>query len=287
MRRQPNPSKPGPVSSRYLCPPLDMTDEPDTYPGARPESARDYDLAWVEAHITEEQETISLLGEIREMVFGAQDGLVSTLAVVATVAGATNERLSVLVAGLAAALAGVFSMAIGEYMSSKSQDEIFQWQIEDEREEVLTRPAEAEAEVAFLFMEEGMTEDDAWQASSLIARNPDSLLATMVTRELGIFVDDPSGSPFRGALFMGGAFALGSAFPIVPFLFLSGTAALILAIAATAVALFAVGAIKSRWTHRSWVTSGLEIVLLAAVAGGAGFAFGTVLPGILGFAVPL
>lgn len=261
-----------------------MSDSVDNYPGQRPERASDYDLAWIEEHIAEEQKAISLLGEIRELVFGAQDGLVSTLAVVATVAGATSDRLSVLVAGFAAALAGVFSMAIGEYMGSKSQEEIYAWHIADEREEVETRPAEAEAEVAYMFMVEGVDADDAWDIARLIAKYPDSLLATMVSKELGLFVEDPSGTPLRGAVIMGGAFAVGAAFPVVPFLFLGGGAALATAIGATAVALFAIGAMKSRWTHRSWFSSGLEIVVLAAFAGVAGYAFGTVLPDLLGFA---
>ena len=261
-----------------------MAETIDTYPGERPAGAREYDLAWIDSHISEERESVSILGEIREVVFGAQDGLVSTLAVVATVAGATGDRLSILIAGLAAALAGVFSMAVGEYMSSKSQEEIYRWQIAGEREEVATRPAEAEAEVAYMFIEEGMDTEDAWQAATLIARNPESLLSTMVAKELGLIVEDISGTPFRGALFMGGAFALGSAFPIAPFLFLEGTTALVASIIATGAVLFTIGAAKSRWTHRSWLASGLEIVLLATFAGVAGYYFGTVLPELLGFA---
>lgn len=257
------------------------------YPGDRPARAREYDRGWVRRHIKEEQDSISILGEVREIIFGAQDGLVSTLAVVATVAGATSDRLSVLVAGFAAAIAGIFSMAIGEYMSSKSQEEIYAWHIEDEREEVAERPAEAEAEVAVMLIDEGMSEDDAFETAAIIARHPESLLATMVSRELGLILEDPSGTPFRGALFMGGAFAVGAAFPLVPYLFGSGTSALVGATLATGVALFVIGAVKSRWTHRSWLTSGLEIVALAAIAGGAGYAIGTVLPELFGFAVPV
>lgn len=262
-----------------------MNEHTDTYPGGRPERAVDYDLGWIREHVEEERAAVSLLGESRELIFGAQDGLVSTLAVVATVAGASSDQLAVLVAGLAAALAGIFSMAIGEYMGSKSQEEIYNWHITDERREIEERPAESEAEVAFMFMEEGVEEDDAWEVARLIAKHPDSLLATMVSKELGILVEDPSGTPLRGALIMGLAFACGAAFPVVPYLFIAGTAALVTAIAATGAALFALGALKSRFTHRSWLASGLEIVVLAAVAGGAGYAFGTVLPEMLGFAV--
>src|SRR5438034_11643507 len=86
--------------------------------------------------LDEERRRASLLGDVREAIFGAQDGLVSTLAVVSTVSGATNDRFPVLIAGIAAGLAGIFSMAAGEYLSSKSQREIALAQIADEREKV-------------------------------------------------------------------------------------------------------------------------------------------------------
>jgi vacuolar iron transporter family protein len=254
-------------------------------PPDHPTSARDYSLDYIESHIEEERRSISALGEIREVVFGAQDGLVSTLAVVAAVAGATSDNLAVLIAGLASAMAGIFSMAVGEYMGSKSQAEIFATTVAEERQEVEDRPFEAEAEVAYLFMTEGMARDDAWETAQLIARYPESLLATMVAKELGIIHDDEdtSGSPIRGAFVMGGSFAAGSIFPILPFLFTQGYVALVGAGLLTGAALFGLGAVKARWTHRFWLWSGLEILSLAAFAGVAGYLFGSVLPSILGF----
>lgn len=249
--------------------------------------ARDLPLEAVADHIAVERRRVSVLGEVRELIFGAQDGLVSTLAVVATVAGASSDNRAVLIAGLASAMAGVFSMAIGEYMSSKSQDEIYQWHVDDEWEEVVERPNESEAEVAWLFMEEGMPADDAWLAAEVIARHPESLLATMVAKELGLagqIESETAGSPLRGALVMGASFAAGSVAPIVPFLLTNGLPALAWATLLTGLVLFAIGAVKARWTHRNWLLSGLEILALAAVAGVAGYLFGTVLPSLLGFA---
>lgn len=242
----------------------------------------------IREHIEEERRKISFLGEIREIVFGAQDGLVSTLAVVATVAGAGSDNTAVLVAGIAAAIAGVFSMAIGEYMSSKSQAEIFDWHIADERHEVKYRPLEAQAEVAYTFMEEGLPEDKAYEVARVLGEHPESLLRTMVSKELGLThdeSDETAGTPLRGALFMGGSFAAGAIVPIFPFLFGEGLAALLVATLLTGLVLFVVGAIKSRWTHRSWLWSGLEIVLLAAFAGVAGYLFGSLLPSLLGYSV--
>jgi len=250
-------------------------------------SARDYPLEHIAAHIDEERRWVSVLGEFRELVFGAQDGLVSTLAVVATVAGATTDNLAVLVAGFASAMAGIFSMAIGEYMGSKSQAEIQRSHVEREWHEVQERPFESEAEVAYLFMQEGMETEVAWETAAVLARYPRSLLATMLAKELGLSSDeqaDAEGTPLRGAVVMGGSFAAGAVPPILPFLFTEGVQALTLATVSTGLVLFAIGVVKSRWTARSWLWSGLEIVALAAVAGVAGYLFGTVLPTMLGFA---
>ena len=145
----------------------------------------------------------SLLGEVREAIFGAQDGLVSTLAVASTVAGASADRFPVLIAGIASGLAGVFSMAAGEYMSSKSQREIFEAQIVGERDEVAERPGEAEAEMAFMLEEDGLPGDQAQAVAGVLSRHPDVLLKTMVEKELGLTGEHAEGSPAQGALVMG------------------------------------------------------------------------------------
>jgi vacuolar iron transporter family protein len=258
-------------------------------PGVDPTEPEHYPVDWISDRIVEDRKQISLLGEIREIVFGAQDGLVSTLAVVATVAGATSDQMAILIAGFASAIAGVFSMSVGEYLGSKSQVEIFGSWIDEERHEVQTRPLESEAELAYLFVEEGMPDDDAREAARIIGRHPDSLLATMVSKELGLIHDEhdeTSGSPFRGSLFMGASFAVGGIVPIVPFLFGADLVALAWSTVATGATLFALGAAKSRWTKRSWFWSGLEILSLAAVAGVAGYFIGGVLPAMLGVVVP-
>src|SRR5438552_1264144 len=149
-----------------------------------------FDAAWIAKHLETERREASVLSEIREAVFGAQDGLTSVLAVVSTVGGATGQPFAVLVAGLAATLAGVFSMAAGEYMSSKSQREIFEAQIASEAAEVEQRPAEAEAEVAFMLQEEGLEPAAAFRLARELASSNRVLLKTMVEKELGLVVED-------------------------------------------------------------------------------------------------
>jgi len=251
-------------------------------PDGSPASA--YPSDWIAQHLTEERRASSLLGEIREVVFGAQDGLVSTLAVVATVAGASGRAFPVVVAGIATGLAGVFSMAAGEYIGSKSQREIFDAQVDSEREEIRDRPGEAEAEVAYMLAEEGLGGGDASIVAELMARHPEVLLRTMVSKELGIQVEAQHGGVLRGALLMGLAFGLGAMIPVIPFIIVPVDIALPIAAIATGTVLFGIGVVKSRWTRRSALSSGLEVLALAAVAGVAGYLFGTVLPKLLGVA---
>jgi vacuolar iron transporter family protein len=281
-RRSAGVTGPGHEGSWYATLGTDMSDAPTRPPTDAPASA--YDRRWLAEHLAEERRESSLLGEIREVVFGAQDGLVSTLAVVATVAGASGEAFPVVVAGVASALAGVFSMAAGEYIGSKSQREIFDAQIHAERHEVRDRPGEAEAEVAYMLTEEGLDEAEAAKIAALMARHPEVLLRTMVARELGIQVEDRGGSVLRGALFMGAAFGLGALVPVLPFVLVPFDMALQVAAVVTGAVLFAIGVVKSRWSHRSALSSGLEVLALAAVAGVAGYLFGTLLPQLLGVA---
>ena len=135
-----------------------------------------------------------------------------------------------------------------------------------------------------MLAEEGLGDDDAQQVAAILARHPEVLLRTMVSKELGIQVDAEHGGVIRGALLMGAAFGMGAAIPVIPFLFLPVWAALPGAAVATGIALFGIGVVKSRWSHRSALASGLEILILAAFAGIAGYLFGIVLPRLLGVA---
>jgi VIT1/CCC1 family predicted Fe2+/Mn2+ transporter len=246
--------------------------------------AEAYPAEWLAAHLAEERRRVALLGDIREVVFGTQDGLVSILTVVATVAGATLTTFPILVAGVAAGLAGVFSMAAGEYVSSKSQRELFEAQIAGEVREVAERPGEAEAEVAFLLAADGLPAEDARLIAGVLARYPGVLTRTMVEKELGLTVEDKSGPPLQGAVLMGAAFGAGAVLPLLPFLLLPVRSALVVAVVLAGVALFGVGVAKSRLTERGWARSGLEVLALGACAGIAGYLFGTALPGLLGLA---
>jgi vacuolar iron transporter family protein len=242
-----------------------------------------HDKAWLRAHLDDERKEADLLAEVREVVFGLQDGVTSILAVVSVVAAASNDTYTVLISGIAATLAEVLSMGAGEYMSSKSQREIFMAQIAAERSEVEERPGEAEAEVAFMFEREGLSEESSRRIAAEIAREPNVLLRTMVEKELGLAIEE-GGSPMQGALILAGAFFVAALVPLLPYFFFPVRTGLWVSVGLSAVVMFGVGVWKSRLTKRSPLVSGLEILVLVAGAAIAGSFFGSVLPGLLGVA---
>jgi vacuolar iron transporter family protein len=243
------------------------------------------DRAWLGAHLRGERRNADLLSEVREALFGAQDGIVSILTVVSTLSGATSDQHVVLLGGIATTIAEIFSMAAGEYMGSKSQHEVFRAQIARERAEVEERPGESEAEVAYMLEEEGLEREQARRVAAELATNKEVLLRTMVEKELGIAAE-PDVRPVRGALILSGALGVAAMVPLLPYVFLSIHSALAVSIALSAVALFLLGVVKSRFVQAGALRSGLEIVVLAAFAGGAGYLFGTILPGLLGATPP-
>jgi predicted membrane protein (TIGR00267 family) len=240
------------------------------------------DRAALGARLDQERRRASQLGDIREAIFGAQDGLVSTLAVVSAFSGALDDRFTVLIAGIATGLAGMFSMAAGEYLSSKSQREIALAQIGAERERVADQRSDVQAELAYLLEEDGLASEDAAHVANVIARRPEVLLSSKVEKEYGIAVEEAHGSPIQGAVVMGVAFGLGALVPILPYVVLPIAVAVYVSVLATAGVLFGIGVVKTRWTHGHVLWSGLEILIIGALAGILGYFLGSVLPSLLG-----
>lgn len=174
-------------------------------------------------------------------------------------------------------------MGAGEYMSSKSQREIFNAQIAAERAEVADRPREAEAEVAYMFEREGLPEEASRRVAAELAREPNVLLRTMVEKELGLTIDE-GGSPLQGALILAASFFAAALVPLAPYFFLPVSTGLWVSVGLSAVVMFAVGIWKARLTKRNPIVSGLEILVLVAGAAIAGSFFGSILPGLLGVA---
>jgi VIT1/CCC1 family predicted Fe2+/Mn2+ transporter/rubrerythrin len=207
-------------------------------------------------------------GTLRAVIFGVSDGLVSNLALVMGIAGASGgEGSFVLLAGIAGLLAGAFSMAAGEYISMQSQRELFERQIALERAELEAMPQEEQAELAQVYRAKGFTEAEAATIAERMFRDPKHALDTLVREELGLDPDELGSSwGAAGGSFV--AFALGALVPVLPYLLSvgGGGAAFVASIALSGAALFAVGAGVSLLTGRSLLFSGGRQVLIGAAA---------------------
>jgi VIT1/CCC1 family predicted Fe2+/Mn2+ transporter/rubrerythrin len=215
-------------------------------------------------------------GTLRATIFGVSDGLVSNLALVMGVAGASDQGGLILLAGVAGLLAGAFSMAAGEYISMQSQRELFERQIELERAELEAMPEEEERELAALYMAKGFTRDEADTIAARMFADPQHALDTLVREELGLDPDE-LGSPWGAAAGSFLAFGIGAAIPVFPYLVTTGTTALVASLALSCVALFLVGAGVSLLTGRGLLFSGFRQLGIGVAAAAVTYAVGTVI----------
>ena len=224
---------------------------------------------------------IERLASIREVVFGAQDGLVSTFAVVAGLAAAGVGNLVVLLGGAVSAMAGVLSMSIGTFLASRAQRQLYETELARERGEIRDHPGEEIAELIAALHGRGMSRPDAAEVARRIARHPDILLSALAIFELGL-APQRLGTPVRDALVMAVAFGVAAAVPLVPFVFGPALPALALSAVLTLAALFLVGVLKARVAGVSPLRSGLEVAMLAAASGLVSFGLGRLASVVLG-----
>ncbi len=219
----------------------------------------------------------TLGGSLRAAVFGVNDGLMSNLSLVLGVAGAGAARGYVLMSGAAGLLAGALSMAAGEYVSVRTQREMYQYQIALEREELREYPDEEAEELALIYHARGVDLAQARAVSQALLAHPDKALDVLAREELGLNPDD-LGSPWRAASASFVTFAAGALIPLVPFLArMTGATAVTWSAAMTGVALFAVGLSLSLFTGRDALRSALRMVLIGGGAGTLSFLVGRAL----------
>jgi VIT1/CCC1 family predicted Fe2+/Mn2+ transporter len=215
-------------------------------------------------------------GNLRAGVFGVSDGLVSNTSLILAVAGAGAPTRQVLLSGIAGLLAGAFSMAAGEYISMRSQRELFERQMAEERAELERFPAEEAEELALIYAARGIPLDQARSMTSALVRDREKALDTLAREELGLNPDE-LGSPWGAALASFLAFAGGAFIPVGPFLLAHGPGTLPLVLGTSAVALLAIGAALSLFSGRNATLSGLRLLAVGALAGGTTYLIGRVL----------
>ncbi|MGW4642941.1 VIT1/CCC1 transporter family protein [Sphaerisporangium sp. NPDC004334] len=210
-------------------------------------------------------------GWLRPAVFGVMDGLVSNASLIAGVVGGGAGAHTVTIAGLAGLVSGAFSMATGEYTSVRSQTEMTLAEIDVERREIAGNPEAEERELAALYESRGLSPDLAREVARQLHRHDEVAWRVHAREELGVDPDDlPSPWKAAGSSFL--AFALGALVPLLPFLF--GVGSVAVAVALTAVALFATGALVARLTSRSPLFGGARQLALGAAAAAVTFGVG-------------
>jgi VIT1/CCC1 family predicted Fe2+/Mn2+ transporter len=212
-------------------------------------------------------------GTLRAAIFGVNDGLVSNLSLVIGVAGADPDGRFIILAGVAGLLAGAFSMGAGEFVSVTSQRELFERQIELEREELESDPESERRELALIYRAKGLAQPEAEALATRIISDRGVALETLAREELGLNPDE-LGSPYRVAFSSFTAFASGAIIPVIPFLFGSTWLNFGLSVALSGIALFAIGAGVSLFTGRSAIYSGARQLAIGAVAAAVTYTIG-------------
>ena len=219
---------------------------------------------------------------LRAAVFGFNDGIISNLSLILGIAGAGASGQIILTSGLAGLLAGSLSMAAGEYVSVRSQREMYEYQIGLERDELAEYPAEEAEELALIYQARGIDLEQARSIAQRLMSNPEHALNTLAREELGLNPDDLA-SPWSAAVFSFCAFGSGALLPLLPFLLHApnGNAPYFSATVGS-LALFAVGMALSLFNGRSALMGGLRMVLIGAAAAACTWALGHGLGAALG-----
>lgn len=213
-------------------------------------------------------------GSLRAAVFGVNDGLVSNLALVMGVAGASPGGRVIVIASLAGLLAGAFSMAAGEYVSMRVQAEVAQRALAIEMKEIAEDPEGERVELASMFLARGYSADLAERMAAEAMGNPALALSAHAREELGI---DPDhlGSPPAAAASSFATFAVGALVPLLPYLFASGASAAVQSLLASLAALFSVGSLTARLGGRPSWKGGLRMLVIGGTAAGLTFGIGS------------
>jgi VIT1/CCC1 family predicted Fe2+/Mn2+ transporter len=195
-------------------------------------------------------------------------------------AGASASHHNVVLAGVAGLLAGACSMGSGEYISVRSQREVFEYQIEIEKQELAEYPEEEMKELSLIYQARGIPEDEANKLSALMINNPETALNTLAREELGINPEDMV-SPVGAMLSSFFSFAFGALVPLIPFVLSDANWTLPASIIATAVSLFLIGAMLSLYANKNPLWLGFRMTMIGVISGGITYFIGNIVERLL------
>ena len=215
-------------------------------------------------------------GTTRATVLGAGDGLLTNVSLVLGVAGASTNASAVRLAGVAGLLAGAFSMAAGELVSVRAQQEMVEREVQVERQELAEDPEGERRELAGMYRAQGLSAEDAKTVARILSANPDIALDTHARLELGV---DPqaSGSAWRAAISSFLAFSVGAILPLFPWFFTEGSGAVIATVIVGAIAALALGAAIGLMSGRNVWGTAVRQLTVAAIAAAVTYGVGSLL----------
>jgi vacuolar iron transporter family protein len=213
-------------------------------------------------------------GVLRNVVYGFNDGLTANFGLVAGVIGAAtvNQHQAVVVAGVAGLIADALSMGSSGYLASKSEREVYEYEISMEKTEVELMPEIERDELAIIYETKGMDRDSAHALATRVMADPALMLKEQVQEELKI--GEFSMSPFREGWITGLATAFGAAIPVFPFLIWHGATAIVISFTVSMLSHFLVGAARSVFTGRGLFRSGFDMFVVGVGVAGVGYFFG-------------
>jgi len=214
---------------------------------------------------------------LRAAVLGGNDGLVSNFSLIMGIAGATNSQQPIMLAGIAGLLAGALSMALGEWISVKSSQELYENQMQLEMEELETNPEGEEKELALIYLAKGIPQDKANEMAKNIMFNKEHAHEVLIKEELGINKEDLQGSAMEAAITSFLLFSVGAIIPVIPFFFIGGIHAIIISSTLSACGLFLIGASITLFTGKSIWHSGLRQVVFGLAAAAITYGIGTLI----------
>lgn len=218
---------------------------------------------------------VNVSATLREVVFGMEDGMVSTLGAITGIAIGSQDHFTVILAGMVIISVEAISMGMGSYISNRSGYEVNQRKLWEEKSELAEFPKEEKKELIGLFIRDGWPEDLAQKMADEASLNKDLILAEMMYRELKIPSGAPISSPKLG-LYMFFSYIIGGLIPLFAYFFLPTLLALKISIIVTLAGLFGLGAETSRYTKVSWLKSGLRVLIVGGISLAVGLLVGKI-----------
>lgn len=223
--------------------------------------------------IYEHQRNTSIGSTIREVVFGMEDGMVSTLGAITGIAIGSQDHYTVILSGTVIIAVESISMSFGSYISNRSEYEVNQRRIEEEKEEIENFPEQEKEELLQMFIRDGWPTDLANKMSETASKDPSLMLTEMTHRELLITHASPQDA-FRNSIYMLFSYIIGGFFPLAAYLILPIQNAMPISVIITLMGLFGIGAVTTKYSKVSWIKAGARVLLLGFIALVVGFLIG-------------